>query len=129
MQMLSQKRSQFALEHANKYISSEADNNSKKKEIKSLANGAATMILQNGFGHSLAFWLSKDKPQFNFLLDLIREWLKKNNLLKQNIIDHKAAILSLSSMEQKDYLKCQKETILLLEWVKRYVVAFVGDVE
>ena len=66
------------------------------------------------------------------MLDTIREWLSlkkddiENNFIKK-CADNKELIKNISKLEQTDYLSAQKETLKLLEWVKRYAQAFKGD--
>ncbi len=130
MRTLSQKRSEFALEKVLEYIDKLSDK--EKKEFASFVSGTPTQILQNGFGQALAFWLSKSQKKHVFILDTIREWLSlKKDDIENNFIrrcdDNKKLIEQISKLDQTDYLSAQKETLKLLEWVKRYAQAFKGD--
>ncbi|MBF0234965.1 MAG: hypothetical protein HQK65_18305 [Desulfamplus sp.] len=42
---------------------------------------------------------------------------------------HRVFLTSLSTMDQRQYLSAQKETLSLLEWVKRYAGAFIEDTD
>jgi CRISPR-associated protein, Cmr5 family len=133
MRTLGQKRAEFALE---KVL---AIPEGKKKDFKTFSAGAPSMILQNGFGQALAFWLSKgtDKElnikkddKHIVLFDMIWKWLpyEKDDVENRFVEKDKAKtrtdlIRQLSGMNQSKYLTAQKETLALLEWVKRYANA------
>jgi len=129
MRTLSQKRSEYALKKVLEYIN---DKNQKaKEEFASFISGTPSQILQNGFGQSLAFWFSKSKgkDKYNFILEAIKEWLSLDeNDIKNNFIPPsntiKDFIKNISTLDQKKYLSAQKETLKLLEWIKRYAQAF-----
>ena len=133
MRTLGQKRAEYALE---KVLDIPAD---KKKDFKSFSAGAPSMILQNGFGQALAFWLSKgtdkelkikEDDKHITLFDMIWKWLyyEKDDVKNEFVDKDKAKtrtefIGGLSKMDQDKYLAAQKETLALLEWVKRYANA------
>ena len=133
MRTLGQKRAEFALE---KVL---AIPEGRKKDFKSFSAGAPSMILQNGFGQALAFWLSKgtdkdlkikEEDKHIVLFDMIWKWLphEKDDVKNRFVEKDKAKtrtdlIRQLSSMDQIKYLTAQKETLALLEWVKRYANA------
>ncbi len=122
MRTMAQKRAEYALKEVLDKTQAMAEK--PKKEFKVLSAGAPSMILQNGFGQTLAFWLAKGKPQHLTLFDILMQWLRKTDN------DHfgdcrvpKDYILKLSKMEQSQYLAFQRETLALLEWVKRFANA------
>ncbi len=131
MRTLGQKRAEYALE---KVLAIPKD---KKKDFKSFSAGAPSMILQNGFGQAIAFWLSKGtdknldiKPNDKHIVmfDIIKNWLcykndDVNNDFVEKTNERKDFIRQLSEMSQIKYLTVQKETLALLEWVKRYANA------
>ena len=133
MRTLGQKRAEYALERV---LAIPED---KKKDFKSFSAGAPSMILQNGFGQTLAFWLAKgtdknlkikEEDKHIVLFDMIWQWLsyEKNDVKNEFIERDKAKtrtdfIRQLSDMDQNKYLAAQKETLALLEWVKRYANA------
>jgi CRISPR-associated protein Cmr5 len=125
MRTLGQERSQFAID---KVIKNQSKIN---KDVKSFTAGAPTVILQNGFGQAMAFWLSKKTDsesgyKYKFVLESIKEWLIEKKFIDSNE-DCKYFILKLSTIDQKKYLSAQKEALLLLEWIKRYTSAFYID--
>jgi CRISPR-associated protein Cmr5 len=123
MRTLGQERAEFALNKILSVIKKEID----QKKLKAFSSGAPNMILQNGFGQALAFWLSKSKDNnhYDVIFKIVKEWLEKKNYV--NSSNDKEFIENISKMSQQDYLKCQKESIALLEWVKRYANAFCED--
>jgi len=133
MRTLGQKRAEYAL---GKVLAIPGD---KKKDFKSFSAGAPSMILQNGFGQALAFWLAKgtdknlkikEEDKHVVLFDMIWQWLsyEKNDVKNEFVEKDKAKtrtdfIRQLSGMDQNKYLAAQKESLALLEWVKRYANA------
>lgn len=126
MRTLGQKRAEFALKQV---LSITKDmNENERKDFKNFAAGAPSTILQNGFGHALAFWLSKKGDKHLNLFDMVMEWLSYDN--GENIRNTFASkkersgfMKELSEMEQSQYLTAQKESLALLEWVKRFANA------
>ncbi len=130
MRTLGQKRAEFAL---NEVLNIQCD----KKEFKNFSAGAPSMILQNGFGQALAFWMSKgtDKnlrvnqdDKHIVLFDMIKKWLSfQGNDFRNTFVEGAKTrvdfIRHLSTMDQNQYLDAQKETLALLEWIKRYANA------
>jgi len=132
MRTLGQKRAEFALNEVLKIQDANL-----KKDFKNFSAGAPSMILQNGFGQALAFWLSKGtdkdlniKPNDKHfvIFKIVMDWLPyekgdvKNRFIKKTN-SPKEFIEAISKMNQKEYLAAQKETLSLLEWVKRYANA------
>lgn len=117
MRTMAQKRAEYAL---NETLA--AKNKVDKDKLKTFSAGAPSMILQNGFGQTLAFWLAKGKPEHMALFDILTRWLKQTDM--KNFGECKQTkdyIQKLSTMEQREYLNNQNETLALLEWVKRFV--------
>ena len=93
----------------------------KREDFKPFSAGLPAMILQNGFGQTLAFLLAKGKTHHTAGFEIISDWLIQRNLL---LPGSKLEILKqISSMEQVKYLQAQKETLAMLEWLKRYANA------
>ncbi len=123
---LAQKRAVFSLEQLEKLPC-------KREDFKSFAAGLPSMILQNGFGQALAFLAAKgSKEQSGHIkfksedkhfaaLKIILAWLVNCELLQAG--DEKEQILQVSKMEQMVYLRAQRETLAMLEWLKRYANA------
>ncbi len=128
MRQIAQERSEFALERV--LALEKVD----RKEFKSFVAGVPSMILQNGFGQTLAFLLAKganknmqlnESDKHVIILHMVVDWLCKKEYLNCNNNQRgdeklKNAVLNLSKMEQKEYLAAQEEALKLLEWIKRY---------
>ena len=123
MRTLGQKRAEYALD---KVLNIQCD----KEKFKNFSAGAPSIILQNGFGQALAFWLSKGTDKHIAIFEMIKDWLSyENGDVKNEFVEKDKAktrtdfIKQLSCMDQIKYLTAQKETLALLEWVKRYANA------
>lgn len=114
---LGQQRAEFAL---NSVLAIHPDI---MKRFKPFSAGAPSMILQNGFGQALAFWISKSatKEEYLAMFHIVREWLNQNNLASGQ--DKADFMQNLTAMDWKQYLRAQKEALALLEWVKRFANA------
>ncbi len=124
MRTMGQKRAAYALEK----VTSISRNTG---EFKTFSAGAPTMILKNGFGQALAFWLAKGKPHHIDMFDIVVGWLSYNNNDDVNNTfathtDPELFLREIAGMRQKKYLRCQEETLKLLEWVKRFANADLG---
>lgn len=112
-----------------------ADIRCDRSEFKPLTAGLPAMVLQNGFGQTLAFLVAKgsevERKTQNIVLKpkdkhiaafrIIVSWLVQRNLLQNG---KPAEVLKrISEMTQPQYLQAQKETLAMLEWLKRYANA------
>ncbi|MDP2268175.1 MAG: type III-B CRISPR module-associated protein Cmr5 [Deltaproteobacteria bacterium] len=119
MRTMAQKRAEFALSEV-----LAATGKVERDKLKTFSAGAPSMILQNGFGQTLAFWQAKGKQEHMTLFDILTRWLKQTDM--KNFGECKQAkdyIQKLSTMEQREYLNNQCESLALLEWVKRFANA------
>jgi CRISPR-associated protein Cmr5 len=133
MRTLGQKRAEYALD---KIIEKAPKDEKNRKEFNSFVAGSTTMILQNGLIQVLAFWLSKsdgEKSKHYILFSIIKEWLNyKNKDINNNFLPGFTGsqdddfIKKLCELDQKKYLAIQRETLSMLEWVKRYANANIG---
>lgn len=131
MRTLAQKRAEFALNRVLQSMGRITD----KEKFASFVAGAPAMILQNGFGHTLAFWLAKgtkdgrinDNDKHVILFDIVKDWLSlKDKDIRNNFaLSGQRVVLmrEISEMQQNQYLSAQSETLSLLEWVKRFANA------
>ena len=119
---IEQERSLYALQKV-------IDITAEAKDFTKLVTGLPAMILQNGFGQTLAFLLAKGTKDGKashhekhiLAFDVIAGWLAQQQLLHQT--SHSSIMEELSKMEQRDYLAAQQEALKILEWVKRYANA------
>lgn len=122
MRTLGQKRAEFALKMVTDIVQEAKD------RFKPFSAGAPSMILQNGFGQALAFWVAKGKPEHRSMFNIVKEWLSyDSNDVHNNFVPKTQSDVeffqAISSMSQSEYLAAQKETLSLLEWVKRFANA------
>lgn len=119
MRTLAQKRAEYALK---KTLASR--DKVEKDKFKSFTAGAPAAILRNGFGHTLAFWLSKGKPEHVTLFEILTSWLQESR--KENFgacRQPRDYMQTIATIEQGEYLAAQNEALALLEWVKRFAAA------
>ncbi len=131
MRTLAQQRAEFALNRVLQCMGRVTD----KEKFASFVAGAPAMILQNGFGQTLAFWLAKgtkdgrmnDNDKHIILFDVVKDWLSlKEKDVRNNFASSSQRVglmHEISEMRQDQYLSAQSETLSLLEWVKRFANA------
>jgi len=112
---LGQQRAQFCLEQLKQL------DNALRDDFKPFTAGLPAMILQNGFGQTLAFLQSKGKKKHLTGFRIIVSWLVNRGLLAPGSPIEQ--LQSISNMDQADYLRAQQETLAMLEWLKRYANA------
>lgn len=126
MQTKEQKRSAFTLKQIKKEFND--------KVIKDTANfivGMPTMILTNGLGQSLAFLLSKkgedgksdEKLKYDKVFTIIQAWLQ-TEFDELRTDSRKEFLEKMAVLDQGTYLRAQRETLAVLQWLKRYARAF-----
>ena len=131
LRTLGQKRAEFALERT---LMVPGDI---RKDFKSLSASVPSMILQNGFGQTLAFLLAKgtdkdlkvkDDDKHTVLFDMIKDWLSykdddvNNDFVREAQKRHEF-LRNLTELDQTQYLSAQREALALLEWIKRFASA------
>lgn len=118
MRTLGQQRAEFCLNR----LEDIPDNI--RTDFKPFTAGLPALILQNGFGQALVFLKAKanDQDKHHHGFEIITAWLVERNILNQgnNDADY---LRQLSTMDQQEYLHAQKETLAMLEWLKRYANA------
>lgn len=133
MRTLGQKRAEFALEQ----VLTNAPKG-EVKEFKTFCSGAPAVILQNGFGQALAFWYSKSNgkkdSRYQILLNMIMHWLCPKDgegriAFVAPCSSTREMVKAISGLPQQSYIAAQKETLALLEWVKRYANAVLKEIE
>jgi CRISPR-associated protein Cmr5 len=115
---LAQERAAFALEEVKKVHGTD--------KFDKLVAGLPAMILQNGFGQTMAFMLAKASKDGHFketdshyqAFRIMVAWLNKRSI----VIGTKPSdfMKSLCEVPQDQYLQAQDEALQVLEWVKRY---------
>lgn len=96
-----------------------------ERKYKSFVNKSSALLLTNGLGNTLAFYQSKyegNSPEaqaYRFLYAHIDEWLKKQNIVDQNVIEWFRS----KKTSSLDVIRATKETLAFLSWLKRFAVA------
>jgi len=132
-----QKRAAYALKKVKAYLDS-LKSEKEKKEFKSFVAGLPAMILQNGFGLTMAFLLSKQKnaetTKQKEAFNQIKEWVVKHSEITKHYFtdingknEDEYFLSNLNKLDQFQYRTIQQEALNLLEWIKRYAAAFVID--
>ena len=111
---LGQDRAAFALKHL-ETIDCDRD------KFKKLCAGLPSMIMQNGFGQALAFLAAKGKKEHLAASTIMLQWLTEKRLLAQ--APPRQQLMQINTMDQGQYLLAQRETLAMLEWLKRYAHA------
>jgi CRISPR-associated protein Cmr5 len=114
-----------------------------RAEFKPLSAGLPSMILQNGFGQTLAFLAAKGsdtekekvgdttykkikfkkKDKHYIAFNIITCWLKEKEILPATESEKDLLLFVGQTMQQTEYLRAQRETLAMLEWLKRYANA------
>ncbi|MFA4647648.1 type III-B CRISPR module-associated protein Cmr5 [Pyrococcus kukulkanii] len=135
---LEQQRAEFAY---NKVLEVSKKSEDIQKKYRSYVRSAPTLILTNGLGQTLAFYLSKignsdgnyekidpgnlekaDQKAHAYLYKHIAEWLDKKIIHSENPIEY---YIRASSTE---VLMMTEEVIALLKWMRRFADAMLkGD--
>ena len=120
-----QERSKFALNRINELT---AEGGSVSEDLANFIVGTPTMILQNGFGQTMAFLLAKCRGQRNprdkhyFTFNAIARWSRTQN---DRMSDEASGFFgTLADLPQNEYLILQEEALKMLQWLKRYARAF-----
>ncbi|ASJ16080.1 type III-B CRISPR module-associated protein Cmr5 [Thermococcus chitonophagus] len=135
---LEQKRAEFAY---NKVLEVRGTSEEIQKKYRSYVRSAPTLILTNGLGQTLAFYLSKignsngdyeeinlndlkkaDQKAYAYLYKHIAEWLDEKIIHSKNPIEYYTRASS------TEVLTLTEEVIALLKWMRRFADAMLkGD--
>ena len=120
MQTLQQQRARYALEAVQTAIANEQVN---KKEFRSYASSFPAMIQMNGLGQAAAFYFSQGGT-YKALYDILSGWLVCSAQPYGNDSDLLAGI---TRRDMTTYRVTQAESLLLLDWVKKFAKAYVRE--
>lgn len=119
IQTLQQQRAKYALEQVQDYAQV-----CNPKEFKARASELPFMIHANGLGQALAFFKSKEEHAYNHLYDILSNWLCKEGKPFEGAHD---ALDGMTTGNRAAYMAAQAEAIMLMDWVKKFSRAFMGD--
>jgi CRISPR-associated protein Cmr5 len=122
MQTLQQQRAQFALKKVKDALEEAKHTGFSPKEFKSQAESFPAMIRMNGLGQAAAFYLSKGGAHGK-LYKLLSDWLKQPGQPYHG----KDLLEGITEKDMHAYRLAQAESLLLLDWVKKFAKAFAGE--
>lgn len=93
-------------------------------DYASLAKSAPVMILMNGLGQTLAFFISnKSKTKYKLLYDHLNQWLSDNVTWSANEDIDNSLIERVIHEKSQGYRMATEEALAFLSWVKRFATA------
>ena len=120
MQTIQQQRAKFAL----KKVQENIDRGVKQKEFQSYASSLPAMIHMNGLGQTAAFFKSKDDEEHQALYQLLSDWLTQE---KQPYAKYDDLLSGITKADMQHYQLAQIESQALMNWVKKFAKAFMGE--
>lgn len=121
---IEQGRAKFAYDRVNE-IAQNANEDLKKK-YKSGAKKLPVLIKTNGLGQALAFINRRDAGNIK-LYDMIGEWLAHKQLVELG--QNGDLVETVISKPSNEYRRIMTETLVLLNWVRRFVDGRMPNVE
>lgn len=89
-----------------------------------LVKSAPVMILTNGLGQTLAFFISKGKGrEYNLLYNHLNAWLSDNVVWSANEDIDDTLIERVIHEKSQGYRMATEEALAFLAWVKRFATA------
>ena len=94
-----------------------------------LAKSAPVMILTNGLGQTLAFFISKSngRNEYNLLYNHLNKWLDDNIPWTPNEDRGDDLVEKVINENSQIYRMATDETLAFLSWVKRFATALSPD--
>ena len=123
-QTIQQERAKHALEHVQKWM--EKENDKDQGKIRSYASDLPAMILMNGIGQALAFCKSKKDPNYTNLYNALADWLTASGRPLEKFRG-KELITTITAIDMQMYQQAQTESLIYLDWVKKFAKAFLKE--
>lgn len=123
---LEQRRAAFALGFINVHL---ADEQKDKDKLNTHIHKSPSLILQCGLGQTLAFLLADagDKPgaPSKILYNALQEWLcgSRDDTHPMRVYSQAELIDALVNGPRSDYFRAQEESLMLLNWLKKFADA------
>jgi CRISPR-associated protein Cmr5 len=108
-----------------KFAKNRIDENKNKfyrKEYKTLIRGLGPMIIQNGLYGTLVFYISKGKDHHNAVVEDIRLYLERINIVNAN-----NNYDLLKKLEGEVYIQAQEKILDFVNWYRRYADIFIKE--
>jgi CRISPR-associated protein Cmr5 len=94
-----------------------------------LAKSTPVMILTNGLGQTLAFFISKAKSrEYSILYDHLNQWLSDNVVWSPNEDIDDTLIERIINENSQGYRMATEEALAFLLWIKRFATALSKEV-
>ncbi|MGZ5027281.1 MAG: type III-B CRISPR module-associated protein Cmr5 [Methylobacter sp.] len=120
---LEQRRAAFALAFINARL---ADEKKDKDKLNTHIHKSPSLILQCGLGQALAFLLAdaggKANAPSKILYNALQEWLC-DDTHPMRIYSQTELIDALVNGSRGDYFRAQEESLMLLNWLKKFAAA------
>lgn len=99
------------------------------EKYASLAKSAPVMILTNGLGQTLAFFISKSngRNEYNLLYNHLNKWLDDNIPWTPNEDRGDDLVEKVINEKSQIYRMATDESLAFLSWVKRFATALSPD--
>lgn len=94
-----------------------------KTAYASLCSGAPVMILTNGLGPALAFWLAKGKDEHTRLTNALAAWLLRTGEDADTGKKGRDLMKELTEADANAYRRHTAEALAYLNWLKRFADA------
>ena len=120
IQTLQQRRAQYALKSVRDLLKDKGLN---RQEFKSYAAGFPAMIQMNGLGQAAAFHFSQGGTHRK-LYDIVSRWLTEE---EQPYSAHDDLLGGITEQDLHAYRVAQVESLLLLDWVKKFAKAYARE--
>lgn len=94
------------------------------EKYAALSKSAPVMVLTNGLGQTLAFFISKKKSkEYSLLYNHLNEWLSDNVAWSENEDIADDLIERVIHEKSQSYRMATEEALAFLAWVKRFATA------
>ncbi|MDQ2695186.1 MAG: type III-B CRISPR module-associated protein Cmr5 [Pseudomonadota bacterium] len=117
---MQQQRAAFALK---KVQDVGDDKNVDNGEFRAYASGLPAMVRMSGLGQAMAFCLTKGAA-YQRLYSILSEWLTKEG---QPYHGHQNLMEGITGEDMHRYRAAQAEALALLDWIKKFAVAYLRD--
>jgi CRISPR-associated protein Cmr5 len=124
-QTIEQKRAAFALVEINAFLETHAGKKESQKEFRSYASALPAMIHMNGLGQAAAFCRAKGET-YGKLYDILSRWMIKAG---QPFAGDSDLLAGVVARDMYTYRVAQAEALALMEWVKKFALAFMVEEE
>lgn len=91
------------------------------KKYSTRLKGAPAELMDNGLLQTLAYYHSKDDPEYRRIAEDLEQWLRDRRLIPDG-----DSLKGLAQLDAARYRRCSEEAIAWLNWAKRLAAAKVA---